>query len=67
MRLHLVLALTKADTQQAKELQDLVEVEVRELINEFQLAGHAAEVVRLAVTEGASEQPELMTVLDAVG
>lgn len=67
MKLRLVIALTKVDTEKDKELQGLVEVEVRELLNEFQLAGDAADVVRLAVTKGAAAKPKLTKLLDALG
>ena len=58
------IALTKTDLEKDKELQDLVEVEVRELLNELELAGDDAEVVRLAAT---AAKPKLLKILAAVG
>ncbi|HSH59656.1 MAG TPA: elongation factor Tu [Acidimicrobiales bacterium] len=67
----IVVALNKADTVDDEELLDLVELEVRELLNDYEFPGDDSPVVRvsaLRALEGDSEWvgriPELMEAVD---
>ncbi len=67
----IVVALNKADTVDDEELLDLVELEVRELLNDYEFPGDDSPVVRvsaLRALEGDAEWveriPELMEAVD---
>ncbi len=69
---YIVVALNKADMVDDEELLDLVELEVRELLNEYEFPGDDTPVVRvsaLKALEGDSEWTdkivELMSAVDA--
>ena len=66
---YIVVALNKADTVDDEELLDLVELEVRELLNEYEFPGDDAPVVRvsaLKALEGDSAwQDKVMELMDA--
>ncbi len=66
----IVVALNKADMVDDEELLDLVELEVRELLNEYEFPGDDAPVVRvsaLKALEGeAAWQDKIMELMDAV-
>ncbi|MFP5326221.1 MAG: elongation factor Tu [Acidimicrobiia bacterium] len=67
---YIVVALNKADMVDDEELLDLVELEVRELLNEYEFPGDDAPVVRvsaLKALEGDSEwQDKVMELMAAV-
>jgi elongation factor Tu len=67
---HLVVALNKADLVDDPELLDLVELEVRELLNEYGFAGDITAVVPVSAQRALEGDPEAMTqiehLLDAV-
>jgi elongation factor Tu len=67
---YIVVALNKADMVDDPELLDLVELEVRELLNEYTFPGDDAPVVRvsaLKALEGDSEwTPKILELMDAV-
>ena len=50
---YIVVALNKADMVDDEELLELVELEVRELLNEYEFPGDDAPVVRVSRVEGA--------------
>ena len=69
---YIVVALNKADTVDDEELLDLVELEVRELLNEYEFPGDDTPIVRvsaLKALEGDSEWTgkiiELMEAVDS--
>ena len=66
---YIVVALNKADAVDDEELLELVELEVRELLNEYEFAGDDAPVVRvsaLKALEGDEEwQAKIMELMDA--
>jgi elongation factor Tu len=66
---YIVVALNKADMVDDEELLDLVELEVRELLNEYEFPGDDAPVVRvsaLKALEGDSAwQDKVMELMDA--
>jgi elongation factor Tu len=66
---YIVVALNKSDTVDDEELLDLVELEVRELLNEYEFPGDDAPVVRvsaLKALEGDSEwQDKVMELMEA--
>jgi len=66
----IVVALNKADAVDDEELLDLVELEVRELLSEYEFPGDDAPVVRvsaLKALEGdAAWQDKIMELMDAV-
>ena len=71
---YIVVALNKADAVDDEELLELVELEVRELLNEYEFPGDDAPVVRvsaLKALEGDEEWQakilELMEAVDAFG
>jgi elongation factor Tu len=67
---YIVVALNKADMVDDEELLDLVELEVRELLTEYEFPGDDAPVVRvsaLKALEGeAAWQDKVMELMDAV-
>jgi len=67
---YIVVALNKADMVDDEELLDLVELEVRELLTEYEFPGDDAPVVRvsaLKALEGdAPSQDKIMELMDAV-
>jgi elongation factor Tu len=66
----IVVALNKADMVDDEELLDLVELEVRELLSEYEFPGDDVPVVRvsaLKALEGVAEwQDKIMELMDAV-
>jgi elongation factor Tu len=66
----IVVALNKADMVDDEELLDLVELEVRELLNEYEFPGDDTPVVRvsaLKALEGDAEwTPKIFELMDAV-
>jgi elongation factor Tu len=67
---YIVVALNKADMVDDEELLDLVELEVRELLNEYEFPGDDVPVIRvsaLKALEGDSAaQDQVMALMDAV-
>ena len=67
---YIVVALNKADMVDDEELLELVELEVRELLNEYEFPGDDAPVVRvsaLKALEGDAEwQAKIMELMDGV-
>src|SRR5487761_2261747 len=67
---YIVVALNKADTVDDEELLDLVELEVRELLNEYEFPGDDTPVIRvsaLKALEGDAEAAEgILKLMDAV-
>ena len=49
----IVVALNKVDMVDDEELLELVELEVRELLNEYEFPGDDTPVVRVSASEGA--------------
>ena len=66
----IVVALNKADTVDDEELLDLVELEVRELLNEYEFPGDDTPVIRvsaLKALEGEAEwQDKILELMNAV-
>ncbi|HLG92269.1 MAG TPA: elongation factor Tu, partial [Acidimicrobiales bacterium] len=54
----IVVALNKADMVEDEELLDLVELEVRELLNEYEFPGDEAPVVRVSALKALEGDPE---------
>ncbi len=67
---YIVVALNKADMVDDEELLDLVELEVRELLNEYEFPGDDTPIVRvsaLKALEGDAEwTPKIIELMDAV-
>ena len=67
---YIVVALNKADMVDDEELLDLVELEVRELLNEYEFPGDDTPIVRvsaLKALEGDAEwTPKILELMDAV-
>jgi elongation factor Tu len=67
---YIVVALNKADMVDDEELLDLVELEVRELLNEYEFPGDDTPVIRvsaLKALEGDAEwTPKVIELMDAV-
>jgi len=67
---HIVVALNKADLVDDEELLDLVELEVRELLTQYEFPGDDIPVIRLSalkVLEGDEEwTPKIFELMDAV-
>jgi elongation factor Tu len=67
---HIVVALNKADMVDDEELLDLVELEVRELLTQYEFPGDDVPVVRvsaLKALEGDEEwTPKILELMDAV-
>ena len=68
---YIIVALNKADMVDDEELLELVELEVRELLTEYEFPGDDAPVVRvsaLKALEGDAEwQAKVMELMEAVG
>jgi elongation factor Tu len=66
---YIVVALNKADAVDDEELLELVELEVRELLNEYEFPGDDAPVVRvsaLKALEGDKDwEPKILELMDA--
>jgi len=69
---HLVVALNKCDAVEDAEMLDLVEMEVRELLNKYKFDGDNAKVVKVAAFPALNGEPkweesigELIAALDA--
>jgi elongation factor Tu len=67
---YIVVALNKADMVDDEELLDLVELEVRELLNEYEFPGDDTPIIRvsaLKALEGDAEwTPKIVELMDAV-
>jgi elongation factor Tu len=67
---YIVVALNKADMVDDEELLDLVELEVRELLSEYEFPGDDTPVIRvsaLKALEGDAEwEPKILELMDAV-
>src|SRR5664280_2697774 len=55
---YIVVALNKADTVDDEELLDLVELEVRELLNEYEFPGDDTPIVRVSALKALEGDPE---------
>ena len=69
---YIVVALNKADTVDDEELLDLVELEVRELLNEYEFPGDDTPIIRVSAlkalegdAEWAAKITELMDAVDS--
>jgi elongation factor Tu len=66
----IVVALNKADMVDDEELLDLVELEVRELLNEYEFPGDDAPIVRVSALKAldgeATWQDKIIELMDAV-
>jgi elongation factor Tu len=66
----IVVALNKADLVDDEELLDLVELEVRELLNEYDFPGDDTPVIRVSALKALEGDPEaaagIMKLMDAV-
>ncbi|HEX6969253.1 MAG TPA: elongation factor Tu [Micromonosporaceae bacterium] len=67
---YIVVALNKADMVEDEELLELVELEVRELLNNYEFPGDDVPVVRVSALKALEGDPEwterLMQLMDAV-
>jgi len=67
---YIVVALNKADMVDDEELLDLVELEVRELLNEYEFPGDDTPVVRVSALKALEGDPEwtakIIELMDAV-
>jgi elongation factor Tu len=67
---YIVVALNKADMVDDEELLDLVELEVRELLNSYEFPGDDAPVVRVSALKALEGDPEwtpkILELMDAV-
>ena len=67
---YIVVALNKADMVDDEELLDLVELEVRELLNEYEFPGDDTPVIRVSALKGlegdAEWTPKIIELMDAV-
>jgi elongation factor Tu len=54
----IIVALNKADTVDDEELLDLVELEVRELLNEYEFPGDDVPVIRVSALKALEGDPE---------
>jgi elongation factor Tu len=66
----IVVALNKADAVDDEELLDLVDLEVRELLNEYEFPGDDTPVIRVSALKGlegdAEWSPKILELMDAV-
>ncbi len=66
----IVVALNKADAVDDEELLDLVDLEVRELLNEYEFPGDDTPVIRVSALKGlegdAEWGPKILELMDAV-
>src|SRR3954468_15382643 len=67
---YIVVALNKADMVDDEELLDLVELEVRELLTEYEFPGDDTPVIRVSALKGlegdAEWTPKILELMDAV-
>jgi elongation factor Tu len=67
---YIVVALNKADTVDDEELLDLVELEVRELLTEYEFPGDDTPIIRLSALKALEGDPEwtpkVVELMDAV-
>ncbi len=67
---YIVVALNKADMVDDEELLDLVELEVRELLNEYEFPGDDTPIVRVSALKALEGDPEyaakIVELMDAV-
>ena len=67
---YIVVALNKADTVDDEELLDLGELEVRELLNEYEFPGDDTPIVRVSALKALEGDPEwtpkILELMDAV-
>jgi elongation factor Tu len=67
---YIVVALNKADTVDDEELLDLVELEVRELLNEYEFPGDDTPIIRVSALKALEGDPEwaakITELMDAV-
>ncbi len=67
---YIVVALNKADLVDDEELLDLVELEVRELLNEYEFPGDDTPIVRVSALKALEGDPEwqqkIVELMDAV-
>ncbi len=67
---YIVVALNKADTVDDEELLDLVELEVRELLNEYEFPGDDTPIIRVSALKALEGDPEyaakIIELMDAV-
>lgn len=67
---YIVVALNKADMVDDEELLDLVELEVRELLNEYEFPGDDTPIVRVSALKALEGDPEyaakIIELMDAV-
>lgn len=67
---YIVVALNKADAVEDEELLELVELEVRELLNEYEFPGDDAPVVRVSALKALEGDPawqaKILELMDAV-
>jgi elongation factor Tu len=67
---YIVVALNKADMVDDEELLDLVELEVRELLNEYEFPGDDTPVIRVSALKALEGDPEwtpkILELMDAV-
>src|SRR5919112_976842 len=67
---YIVVALNKADAVDDEELLDLVDLEVRELLNEYEFPGDDTPVIRVSALKGLDGDPEwspkILELMDAV-
>jgi elongation factor Tu len=66
----IVVALNKADAVDDEELLDLVDLEVRELLNEYEFPGDDTPIIRVSALKGlegdAEWSPKILELMDAV-
>src|SRR5204863_8692411 len=67
---YIVVALNKADAVDDEELLDLVDLEVRELLNEYEYPGDDTPIIRVSALKGlegdADWAPKILELMDAV-
>jgi elongation factor Tu len=67
---YIVVALNKADAVDDEELLDLVDLEVRELLNEYEFPGDDTPIIRVSALKGlegdADWSPKILELMDAV-
>lgn len=67
---YILVALNKADMVEDEEIMELVEMEVRELLNEYEFAGDDAPIIRVSALKALEGDPEwtekVVNLLDAV-
>jgi elongation factor Tu len=63
---HIVVALNKCDAVEDKEMLELVEMEVRELLNKYKFPGDTAKVVQVAALPALNGVPEWEKSIEAL-